>query len=333
MGACGELGKRWRRRWEWTGEWVWWLWWRSLWDLGRLILVHPTCAQCHWSGQGNAWGESFAMKYMQRGLKYCEKGHLNLDLWWKSLGYTRTFQWSWSRYGQNIWTILGASWDPFKFSFEWLSITRCSSNRSWPLLLLGKARKGEQTSCRCEINFVTLHSCIRQFDPVSTLGAAYYNIHITREYNPTDSIAFGAHKIFDFLNNCGIDIQFRGHTIVKNVRAAMTRQHIDTYGLSLSPILANFQKTPNTLFVRHGNEGSVTHAYCGPWQLVFVRASMWMYISSRVSQGGDSQSWTRPTFLFSALTEGTLGWGWRSGRRVEKPAPKFEWLFFLILLT
>jgi hypothetical protein len=40
----------------------------------------PTCAQCHWSGQGNAWGESFAMKYMQRGLKYCEKGHLNLDL-------------------------------------------------------------------------------------------------------------------------------------------------------------------------------------------------------------------------------------------------------------
>jgi len=44
----------------------------------------------------------------------------------------------------------------------------------------------------------------------------------------------------------------------------MTRQHIDTYGLSLSPILANFQKTPNTLFVSHGNEGLVTHAYCGP---------------------------------------------------------------------
>src|SRR5271155_1245332 len=37
----------------------------------------------------------------------------------------------------------------------------------------------------------------------------------------------------------------------------MTRQHIDTYGLSLSPILANFQKTPNTLFVSHGNEGLV----------------------------------------------------------------------------
>jgi hypothetical protein len=67
----------------------------------------------------------------------------------------------------------------------------------------------------------------------------------------------------DFLT-AALTSQFCGHTIVKNVRAAMTRQHIDTYGLNLSPILANFQKTPNTLFVSHGHEGLVTHAYCGP---------------------------------------------------------------------